>query len=95
MKIIEFIKRNISVLNTFSFLFLGMFIIHLCIDDFNDRHMMGIFLSIFLFLIFSLSFIIHLVIKNSFKSRLNSNITEAIFVITLVALFYFKIYKLS
>lgn len=95
MKVIAFIKRNISVLNTVSFLFLVFFSIHLCIDDFNDRHMMGIFLSIFLFSIFSFSFLIHLIIKSSFKSRLNINIVELIFIIVLITFFYFKIYKLS
>jgi hypothetical protein len=90
MKVIEFIKRNISVFNVIA-LFIFLFFIKLLINtDLSSCKGPVIFIFLFLSIIFLM---LDFVTKILIKSRLKLNILQFVILIILSILFYLKIYN--
>jgi hypothetical protein len=90
MKVIEFIKRNISILNVIA-LFIFLFFIKLLINtDLSSCKGPVIFIFLFLSIIFLM---LDFVTKILIKSRLKLNILQFVISIILSILFYLKIYN--
>lgn len=90
MKVIEFIKRNISVFNVIA-LFIFLFFIKLLINiDLSSCKGPVIFIFLFLSIIFLM---LDFVTKILIKSRLKLNILQFVISIILSILFYLKIYN--
>ncbi len=92
MKVIAFIKKNISVFSVIA-LFIFLFFTKLLIDT-DLSSCKGPVIFIFLLISF-LFLILDLVTKILLKIRLKLNLFQFVITIILVLLFYFKIYKLS
>ena len=90
MKVIAFIKRNISVLNVVAFILL-FFILKYCFfyKSFNDGYGLGK-IFIFIGLVFvSILFLIDFLTRNYSKSRLFTNAVSLLITIILI-IYYFS-----
>jgi len=96
MKVLEFIKKNISIFSVLGFLFITFFII---IYSSNNESACAqgwlFFLKIILVFLSILVFLLDFLFKNIFSSRLQLNLFQLVITIILILFFSFKIYKLS
>lgn len=96
MKIIEFIKRNISVFNTISVLIFFYLINFIVINKFNDNdnHLIFIIIAFIIFIVFCFFLLVDFLLKKIISSRLKLNFIELIITIILISLIYIIKYNL-
>ncbi len=96
MKIIEFIKRNISVFNTISVLIFFYLIKFIVINKFNDNdnHLIFIIIAFIIFIVFCFFLLVDFLLKKIISSRLKLNFIELIITIILISLIYIIKYNL-
>lgn len=96
MKVVEFIKRNISFFSVIGSAFFIFFLLFVLTYKFNtnENHLIGFIIAFVLFIGFSLFLLFDLILKKSFSSRLKLAIFQLLITLILLLLFYFNIYKL-
>lgn len=96
MKVLEFIKKNISVFSILGILFLTFFVI---IYSSNNKSACAqgwlFFLKFIMFFLGILVFLLDLLFKKIISSRIHLNLFQLVITIILILFFYFKIYKIS
>ena len=94
MKVIEFIKRNISVFNVISFLLLFfIFKDYLFYNTIEDLYGLKIIFNLFVLFIILIISIIDILFKKYIKSRLSLNIFELFISLILFLIIYYTFYN--
>ncbi len=96
MKVIEFIKRNISVFNSIAILIFFYLIKFIVINKFNnyDNHLIFIIITFIIFIVFCFFLLIDFLLKKYISSRLKLNFIELIITIILISFIYIINYNL-